>query len=121
VGSTPIIGSMLLSRASDTCAGFLNRLTGFDSRARRCGVGEFGRPRGPHKPEIAGSNPASATILETMRMVSRPPANRLRMRVPVGSTPTASAARCNPQVGARPTPWRVLLEWPATGVEYRSG
>jgi len=59
--------------------------------------------------------------LEAMRMVSRPPAKRLRMRVPVGSTPTASAARCNPRVGARPTLWRVLLEWPATGVEYRSG
>lgn len=31
-----------------------------------CGVGESGRPRRPHKPEIAGPNPASATTMETL-------------------------------------------------------
>ncbi len=30
-------------------------------RLVRCGVGEFGRPRWAHNPEIAGSNLASAT------------------------------------------------------------
>lgn len=32
----------------------------FESCRGRCGLGEFGRPRGPHKPEIVGSNPSPA-------------------------------------------------------------
>ena len=34
--------------------------------AARSAVGEFGRPRGSHKPEIAGSNPACATDVIAM-------------------------------------------------------
>lgn len=39
---------------------------GFESlgghvREKRRGVEEFGRPRRPHKPEIVGSNPTTAT------------------------------------------------------------
>jgi hypothetical protein len=37
-------------------------LKGFESSRRHCEVGKFGRSRGPHKPELVGSNPALAPV-----------------------------------------------------------
>jgi hypothetical protein len=40
---------------------FHSRGTGFDSLWGYSAVGEFGRPRWPHKPQSVGSNPTRAT------------------------------------------------------------